>query len=707
MELIFPPLWTPIETVYLSTPSLKAFLEERGYRTHQTDLSIEFWDSIFSKKHMEHVEDQINKEIDELSRSPSTDKLETEKYNTLLMARALLENVTPDLIDEARNTVKGRGISIFEIRDVGGILSDATYIISSVYYPTRIRFDAFLTKYFNDHSLPNLMSTITDEKENPFIDFYHFFNVPTKILDKADGVIGFSLGSFDQLIPSLTLANLIKQIDPHVFIVFGGAILPYMGRSLEMAPFYQMVDGFIIGEGETPLYHLVDSLDNNRSLDEVPNFIHKDSSGRIRKSQTHTIEDVNALPTPSFEDLDLGAYYNSARVVPLLTSRGCYWNKCAFCSLCSTYGSKYRERDMNSVIDDIKKLYDDQGIEFFVFNDESITAHRLDMISDAILKEGLDIYWIALIRLEKGFTRAIFEKAFKAGCRIISTGLESGSQRVLDLMEKGITVDTAMNTIKNAHDSGVWVNIFTIIGLPGETAEDARMTTEFVVQHHDLIGSNSVGSCLVMCGSKLYLDREKYGITIRDDFDYGLIYRREADEYDVSQGMSKEEVREARDFYEQSTMKYPLHMKFHRSVSLEEILVWLKRYTKNDYVERFVRLNIDEKERIDEEIHTLEQKRGEAVVSLLPDVVYNQVSMRGYDGKEITQCVLISNKTRDFANIVGSFKDFLDLCTNQRTLNDIFAQLSEKYNVPKDRLMNSFLPVIKMLLGLGSFFTVR
>jgi hypothetical protein len=120
-------------------------------------------------------------------------------------------------------------------------------------------------------------------------------------------------------------------------------------------------------------------------------------------------------------------------------------------------------------------------------------------------------------------------------------------------------------------------------------------------------------------------------------------------------------------------------------------------------MELYVGENRKRKEHLEKEKRLLEQKQGDAVVSILPDVVYEQTTMRSYDGKEITQCVLFSNKTHIFAGIAGSFKDFLDLCTNQRTLNDIFARLSEKYNVPQDKLMNSFLPVINMLLGQGFF----
>ncbi len=707
MELLFPPLWTPIETVYLSTPCLKAFLDQKGYKTHQTDLSIEMWNSILSKKYMEHIGEQIDNTIDELSTSSSTDKSTVEKHNTLSVARAMLDHITPDHVEKARRTLKEKkAISPFEIRRMVGILNDATYIVSSLYHPTRVRLDAFLTRFYYDHSLPNLMSITNDEKENPFIDFYRAFNTPKRILEKADGVVGFSLGSFDQLVPSLTLATLVKRIDPSVFIVFGGAVISFMGKSLEMPPLYQLVDGFIIGEGETPLYQLVDSLDNNRSLDKVPNLIYKDSNS-IRKTDTHTIEDVNALPTPSFEGLDLDAYFNSDRITPLLTTRGCYWSRCAFCSDHFTYGSKYRERDMNLVIDDIKELYDDYGVRLIAFNDLGFTARRLNLLSDAILKEGLDICWYADIRLEKEFTKAILEKAFKAGCRMVIVGLEAGSQRVLDLMEKGITVDTAVQVLRNAHDTGLWTTVYTMIGFPGETAEEARMTAEFVVQNHDIIDSDSVGVCLVEYGSKLYRDREKYGITINEDFDYRLVYYREGGEYDVSTGMSKEEVRRAKEFYDQSTMKHSLSMKFFKSVSIEEMLVWLKAYTRDDYIERFVMNYVKEQEHIDEYARVLEHKKGDAVVSLLPDVVYTQVAMRGYDGKETIQCVLLNEKKYDFANIMGSFKDFLDLCDNQRTLSDIFARLSEEYNVPKDHLMNGFLPVIEMLLKQGAFFTVH
>ncbi|KYK37989.1 MAG: radical SAM protein [Theionarchaea archaeon] len=708
MELVFSPLWTPAEAVCLSTPSLKAFLEEKGYKAHQTDLNIQIWNSIYSKEYMEHVSNRIDRELNELSRQLSLDRLESEKYSALLTARTLLNTTTSDVIEEARRTIEGgKKGSLFDIKRATEILGKAACIVSSVYYPTKIRFDSYLTRYYYDHSLINLMSAIENEKENFFIDIYQFYDIPRRILEKSDGVIGFSLGGSDQLIPSLTLANFIKKIDPNVFIVFGGPVLPYMGKSLEIPTLFQIVDAFVLGEGETPLYCLVDSLESNRSLEEVPNLVFRDSSGAIRKSETHSVEDVNGLPTPSFKDLDLDAYFNSARIVPLLTSRGCYWNRCAFCSLCSTYGSKYRERDIDLVVEDIRRLHLDYNVTYFLLNDESISAHRLYLLSDALLEEDLRIYWRALVRPEKGFSRNFFEKAYRAGCRIIHMGLESGSQRVLDLMEKGTKVTTAIQTIRNAHDAGVWTNVYVIFGFPSETTEDARMTTEVIVRHRDVIDSNPVSICRIEYGSKLYLHREKYGIRLHGDHDYNLIYCREHNEYDVVGGMSNEEVLKARDFHDQSIMEYPLYISNFKGVSVGNMFVFLGNRTRDEFVDIFVRRNIEERKHIKEEIRILAQKKGEAVISLLPDVVYDQVRVSDHDKKEVAQCIITNTKAYSFASIRGIFKDFLDLCDTQRTLDTIFTQLGEKYCVPKDRFMDNFFPVIKQLLRNGSFFTVH
>lgn len=707
MELVFSPVWTPLEAVSLSTPSLKAFLEAKGFKAHQTDLNIQIWNSIFSRGFLEHVSDKIDEEMDRLSKCSLTTE-GIRKVTALSTSRTLLDILTPHLIEKARDTVKTKGkeISLIDISAAGAILNHADYIISSLYYPAQIKPQIYFTRYHHDHSLPHVIEAIETPKENLFVDIYHYDDIPEKTLKNADGVVGFSVGSFNQLLPSLTLAALMKKIDPSVFIIFGGSSLPYMGKALEGPELFDIVDAFILGEGETPLYLLLNALENDYSLKEVPNLIHKAPSGAIKKSLPHSIEDPNLLPPPSFEDLDLDSYFNTDRILPLITSRGCYWNRCAFCSLCSTYGSKYRERDMNLVIEDIKTLQDKHHVKFFLFNDESISFHRMHKLCDAILEEGLTIYWRALVRPEKRFTKEVFEKAFKAGCRIVCMGLESGSQRVLTRMQKGIDVTSALRTIGYAHDAGVWTNVFTIFGFPGETAEDARITTDVIVNNQAIIDSSPISFCRIEYGSELYSKREEFGV-ILPDYDYELFFQLERDEYQVTGGMSTEDVFKAAAFHDQCTLKYPLHMNYYKGISLGDMLIWMGTHTRDELKEAFVKIKMQEREKSEKSVQKLEKKKENSVISLQPNVVYSQAAMSDHDRKEVTYCVVYNTSTHSFARIKGMFKDFLELCDGQRTLGAISTQLGEKYDTSEDAIANMFFPVVAQLVKEGSFLTIR
>lgn len=285
---------------------------------------------------------------------------------------------------------------------------------------------------------------------------------------------------------------------------------------------------------------LAEKIEKNCDFETVPNLIYKTQNGRIGESKIIYVEDINSLPTPLFDGYDLDMYFSTHRILALLTSRGCYWNKCTFCTLCSTYGSIYRKRKINLVIDDLKTLIQKYKCRYFIFDDESISPKRLNLLSKEIIQNDLDIIWLALTRLEKGFSQKIFEIAYKSGCRSISCGIESGCQRILNLMNKGIKLEIMKKVLKQSSNAGIWNNVFVIFNFPTETKEEAKETINFVFNNKDSIDSINFTEFMLEHGSDVYKNLEKYSIKIifEKKQDFGPTYN-----YISEKGMNKKEIK--------------------------------------------------------------------------------------------------------------------------------------------------------------------
>ena len=165
-------------------------------------------------------------------------------------------------------------------------------------------------------------------------------------------------------------------------------------------------------------------------------------------------------------------YFFKDKVISYLASRGCYWNKCSFCGLTANYGQKYRVKNAEQIVSELEELSNTNNCRYIVFNDEALTAFEIKSIAEEILRRDLKIYWSCLCRLDKQHNKETFQLAYKAGLRIISFGLENGSQKVLDLMNKGIELEIAQRVIRNSSEAGIWNNIYLMLGFPGETEEE-------------------------------------------------------------------------------------------------------------------------------------------------------------------------------------------------------------------------------------------
>ncbi len=376
-------------------------------------------------------------------------------------------------------------------------------------------FNAFLSEMalraLTSAPLPSGITAFLDELCSPALSF------------PAD-IVGISILFDIQMPVALLLAAKIKQ-SSKARVVFGGAkfgVEPGHDRILYepvevevknhryRCVAAEFIDGIISGEGEAALLHIMkDPL--LRRPEEVPNFTFLQGE-KIVVNPPEVMEDLDRLPCPDFSDFSLEKYMCPEKVLPLLTARGCPWGKCAFCTHHHSY-RKYRQRSLDKVIEDMKYLQGHYSVDFFNFFDEMIPPGRFRRLAEAITQNELHICYSAYVKPVKGFDRKTLECMHDSGCRLLLWGVEAASQRVLDLMNKGIDIADAQEVIREAAGAGIKNLIFIMFGFPGETREEFSQTLSFLDRNKEAIHALSKGIFRLMEGSRIAENPHVYGLT--------------------------------------------------------------------------------------------------------------------------------------------------------------------------------------------------
>lgn len=518
VTLIFPPVWD-CDNPYPSLPTIGAFLKCHGHTVDMRDLNIEFQDEILSDQ-------WATKVVDNLKVKLSEKRIEGDAKEAALRAIAIYE-LTNGTITEAKKTLRSKLAEREKFTCAKNILEGARFIASAPFAPAKFtNFNYIATQDVTS------MSALLDEIQK--VDHNIFYNIfKERVLSELEGndVIGFSFATKEQLVPGFTMAKLIRERYPEIKIVVGGSMIPYMRRAMiKSSDIFSIIDAAIFGEGETPFVKWLDALEGKISLNDVPNLIYQNTNGQIKETGIYSAENLNELPVPDYSSMPWDRYFFSDPYISYLSSRGCPWNKCNFCSLTSNYGRHYRTRDIQLVVEDLKELQKEYGLRYIQFDDESIEPERLKEISNALLEQDINIHWNCLSRLEGEVDQDTLKLAYQSGLRLITFGLESGSQSVLDLMKKGTSLSNISKVLERCQNAGIWTNTFLMFGFPGETEEMAIESIEFVKGLGNKINSLTSGKFRLEGESRLFKKSDQYGILLddlnEDDFgpDYPFTY---------------------------------------------------------------------------------------------------------------------------------------------------------------------------------------
>lgn len=325
------------------------------------------------------------------------------------------------------------------------------------------------------------------------------------------GVIGFSV-HFSNIYPVLMLAEKIKNINPEKIILIGGP------EASEKYIDFECIDFIVPGEGEITLFELMDEINGSRRFGHIKGLIYRDGKRVINTGERPFIENLDMLPFPVFQDFSLNKY--NYECIPIAGSRGCI-NKCSFCTE-SRFWKSYRSRSGESIYNEFVKqgekygIYQSNGeLREFAFMDSLINANMKEFMKfcNLMIENKIKSPWVGKVAVSKNLTREVFQTMKKAGCKKLMFGIESGSTPVLEKMKKRYEIPTAERVLKDAHDSGIEVMIYILIGFPNETYEDFADTKRFILRNKNSINEVVPGvGCQVEKDSELFKDIERYGI---------------------------------------------------------------------------------------------------------------------------------------------------------------------------------------------------
>lgn len=280
----------------------------------------------------------------------------------------------------------------------------------------------------------------------------------------------------------LTTVRKLRDKLQDVYVVLLGPHPTYFHKELLRENGF--VDAIVRGEFDYTIRDLSLALLRDQEPKGVKGVSYRDRGVVHINDDRPLIRNLDALPFPARDKVKSDSYreavFTGKRCTTIVSSRGCPY-QCIFCLWPRTmYGKMFRARSAQNVVDEIEHVVDKYGVDEIYFDDDCLTLdkRRLTQICEEIRKRDIDVKWMCQSRVDN-VDKELLSEMKMAGCHYIKYGVESGSQKMLDLMKKGITLDDARKAFRLTRKMGIKAQAFFLIGLPWETEETFRDTVEF------------------------------------------------------------------------------------------------------------------------------------------------------------------------------------------------------------------------------------
>jgi anaerobic magnesium-protoporphyrin IX monomethyl ester cyclase len=340
------------------------------------------------------------------------------------------------------------------------------------------------------------------------------------------GVIAFSI-SFFSVDKLFRISALIKKMCD-IPIIVGGPYTSVFSKDILKDGFIDIV---VYGEGYYTFSEVLKALNETKSLNKVKGIYYKNKKGKIVKTkESSIIKDIDDVPFAAIHLFDINKYvpypkhYKKLPVLPMITSRGCPWNKCTFC-----YHKKegyYTRQSPERVFEEIKYFTNKYNIKEIRFWDDNFLEEKEWVLKfcELMQKENLNVIWSCHARVNS-VTKSLINKIKEAGCWQIFYGAESGNQETLNKIKKGITLDQIRKAVDWVKEAGIEVRVSFMLGFPWETPD---MTDKTIKYAHSLKPDYLQFSLVTPYpGTEMYdeyKNSKKLSSNIEDYCEYKVVY---------------------------------------------------------------------------------------------------------------------------------------------------------------------------------------
>ena len=509
---LFTPPFTQLNTPYPATAYLKGFLNTKNITAAQADLGIEVTLQLFSKNGLKHLFSLVD----------TSKELSTNAERILALNEKYIQSV-----DDAVLFLQGKNPTL------------AHFIASRNFLPEAARFQeltdfhwAFGTMGLQDKAkhiatlfledLSDFIKETIDEhfgfsryaerlgrSANSFDELHAQLHQPSSYVDELlieclqkhieevqPKLVCISVPFPGNLFAAFRSAQWLKQQHPQIKVCMGGGFPNTELRSLKDVRVFDFFDFITLDDGEAPIEQLVKFINHEIASKELKRtfllqnnqvvYINNSSCKDYKQTETGT---------PDYSDLLLDKYISAIEVVnpmhslwsdgrwnKLTMAHGCYWGKCTFCDISLDYIKLYEPIAAKLLVDRMETIIAQTGNNGFHFVDEAAPPGLMREVALEIIKRKLVVSWWTNIRFEKSFTRDLCLLLKASGCIAVSGGLEVASDRLLELIQKGVTVAQVARVNKHFTEAGIMVHAYLMYGFPTQTAQETIDSLEMVRQ---------------------------------------------------------------------------------------------------------------------------------------------------------------------------------------------------------------------------------
>ena len=556
--LLITPPFCQLNTPYPATAFLKSWLTREGHEVRQVDSGLEVFLTLFSREGLKEVFDwpaelSPEQEADEIRRIRDLQDRYIETVDTVMaflqggdngMATLLAR---PGYLPEGErfihNSPETESFGALGITDLARFRGTLYLEDLGDFISRTVDEDFGFSRYAERIALsPPSFDEIAMQLEykKSLIDDYHRAILSYHIEEFQPDLAGFSIPFPGNLIQALRGAAFIREAYPGITVCAGGGYVSTELRELKDPRLLDYFHYITLDDGEDTTTALAAQLEKRKkgeafNPEELIRTYFKDEEGfyysgsdKPDKTEEGGCSHKNR-PAPDYSDLPLDSYlsltdrqnpmhrlWSEGPWLKMMLAHGCYWHRCAFCDTSLDYICRYEPGSASVLVDQMEELIEKTGKRSFHFVDEAAPPKLLKDLALELIARGLAVTWWTNIRFEKQFTPDLCRLMARSGCIAVSGGLEVASDRMLDMIEKGVTVEQVVNVTRAFREAEIMVHAYLMYGFPGQDEKELMDALETIRQMFaaGLIQSAYWHQFALTAHSPAGKNPGRYGITI-------------------------------------------------------------------------------------------------------------------------------------------------------------------------------------------------